>query len=67
MVNTHASEEVKLRAVRYFLKIKNYTRVCQAFGCSPRSLKRWVERYLKTGSVARKGSRKQPQQEETGG
>lgn len=64
MVSTHASEEVKLRAVRYFLQVKNYTKVCDAFGCSPRSLKRWVERFNKTGSVARKATKRKPRQPE---
>ena len=37
--------DLKLKAVHYYHKIKNYVKVCEVFECSERSLKRWVERY----------------------
>lgn len=48
------SSDLKVKAVKYYLKIKNYTKTCKIFECSIRSLKRWVEKYNKTGDVKRK-------------
>lgn len=48
------SSDLKVNAVKYYLKIKNYTKTCKIFECSIRSLKRWVEKYNKTGDVKRK-------------
>jgi transposase len=48
------SSDLKMKAVKYYLKIKNYTKTCKIFECSVRSLKRWVEKYNKTGDVKRK-------------
>ena len=39
--------DLKLKAVNYYHKIKNYVKVCEVFECSERSLKRWVEIYDK--------------------
>ena len=43
----HKSEDYKLTAVKYFLENNdtNYTKTCDIFKCSERSLKRWIERY----------------------
>ena len=38
----HKSEDFKLSAVKYYLKIKNQSKTCKIFGCSERSLMRWV-------------------------
>jgi transposase len=46
--------DLKLKAVNYYHKIKNYVKVCEVFECSERSLKRWVERYDKSKNVNRK-------------
>ena len=46
--------DLKLKAVNYYHKIKNYVKVCEVFECSERSLKRWVERYDKNKNVNRK-------------
>ena len=46
--------DLKLKAVNYYHKIKNYVKVCEVFECSERSLKRWVERYDKNKNVDRK-------------
>jgi len=46
--------DLKLKAVNYYHKIKNYVKVCEIFECSERSLKRWVERYDKNKHVNRK-------------
>ena len=43
--------DLKLKAVNYYDKIKNYVKVCEIFECSERSLKRWVERKHKTDNV----------------
>lgn len=48
------SSDLKVKAVKYYLKIKNYKKTCKIFECSIRSLKRWVEKYNKTGDVTRK-------------
>ena len=46
--------DLKLKAVGYYRQIKNYVRVCQVFGCSERSLERWVTHYNKYKNVNRK-------------
>lgn len=46
--------DLKVKAVNYYHKIKNYVKVCEVFECSERSLKRWVERYDKNKNVDRK-------------
>lgn len=48
------SEDLKLKAVKYYNQINNYVQTCEIFGCSERSLKRWVERFNETGNVDRK-------------
>ena len=48
------SSDLKLKAVKYYNKIKNYVQTCEIFECSERSLKRWVERYNNTGDIIRK-------------
>ena len=50
----HYSSDLKLKAVKYYNKIKNYVHTCEIFECSERSLKRWVERYNNTGDIIRK-------------
>jgi hypothetical protein len=45
---------LKLKAVNYYDKIKNYVKVCVIFECSERSLKRWVERNNEMSNVNRK-------------
>lgn len=51
---SQSSSDLKLKAVKYYKKLKNYVKVCKIFECSERSLKRWIERYDETGSVDRK-------------
>jgi len=46
--------DLKLKAVKYYKKINNYVQVCEIFECSPRSLKRWVDKYDKDKNVDRK-------------
>ena len=53
-----SSTDLKLKAVKYYKKVNNYTKVCNIFECSERSLKRWVERYNQNENVERK-NRKQ--------
>jgi len=50
----HKSEDFKLSAVKHYLKIKNQTETCKIFGCSERSLMRWVKKFKTTKSVKRK-------------
>ena len=52
------SSDLKLKAVKYYYKVSNYSKVCDIFECSERSLKRWVERYNQNENVERK-NRKQ--------
>jgi len=53
-----SSTDLKLKAVKYYKQVNNYTKVCNIFECSERSLKRWVERYNQNENVDRK-NRKQ--------
>jgi transposase len=54
MTSKQFTLDLKLKAVNYYHKIKNYVKVCEIFECSERSLKRWVERYNKNKNVKRK-------------
>lgn len=54
MTTKQFTPDLKLKAVNYYHKIKNYVKVCEIFECSERSLKRWVERYNKNKNVNRK-------------
>ena len=53
-----SSTDLKLKAVKYYKQVNNYTKVCNIFECSERSLKRWVERYNQNKNIERK-NRKQ--------
>jgi len=54
MSSKHKSEDYKITVVKYFIKAnKTQEEVCKIFGCSPRSLIRWIERYKKEGSIKR--------------
>ena len=42
----HKSEDFKLSAVKYYLEhSNNQTQTCEIFGCSVKSLMRWVDKY----------------------
>jgi len=49
----HKGEDYKETAVKHYLQNKNQIETCHIFGCSPRSLMRWVERYQKSGTTKR--------------
>lgn len=50
----HKSEDYKVSAVKYYLKYEvSMDDVCEIYGCSKTSLKRWIERYEKDGSIKR--------------
>jgi transposase len=53
-MSKHKSEDFKLSAVKYYLKIKNQRKTCKIFNCSERSLIRWVKKYNNTGEIKRK-------------
>lgn len=54
MSSKHKSEDYKITAVKYFIKTnKTQEEVCKIFGCSSRSLMRWIERYKKEWSIKR--------------
>ncbi len=36
----HHTDDYKLSAVKYYLKIQNYDKTCEIFQCSHKSLKR---------------------------
>jgi len=46
-----ASSDLKLKAIKYYYKVNNYSKVCRIFECSERSLKRWIERYERLNNV----------------
>lgn len=51
----HRSEDYKLSAVKFYLDSKTtYTNTCKIFGCSERSLKRWISRYKTDGNLKRR-------------
>jgi len=44
-MSKHKSEDYKITAVKYYLENDtNYTKTCNIFKCSERSLKRWIEK-----------------------
>ena len=50
----HKSPDYKLSAVKYYLDIKlSMNDVCDIYQCSKTSLKKWVDRYKKNGSIKR--------------
>ena len=53
-MSKHKSEDYKITAVKYYLKNDtNYTKTCEIFKCSERSLKRWIERYEELEEIKR--------------
>ena len=52
---THKSSDYKISAVKYYLShSKNQVKTCKIFGCSERSLMRWVDKYKSTNNITRK-------------
>ena len=52
---THKSSDYKLSAVKYYLfHSKNQVQTCKIFGCSERSLMRWVDKFKSTNNITRK-------------
>jgi len=50
-MSKHKSEDYKLSAVKYYLENEtSYSKTCEIFKCSERSLKRWIERYNDLGN-----------------
>lgn len=50
----HKSEDYKITTVKYYLENDtNYTKTCDIFKCSERSLKRWIERYEELEEIKR--------------
>ena len=53
-MSKHKSEDYKITAVKYYLENDtNYTKTCEIFKCSERSLKRWIERYEELEEIKR--------------
>lgn len=55
-MNHHKSTDYKLAAVQYYLDMNNPSlrKTCEIFKCSKYSLVRWVNRYIKLGTVENK-------------
>jgi len=52
---TYKISDYKLVAVKYYLShSKNQVQTCKIFGCSERSLMRWVDKYKSTNNITRK-------------
>ena len=51
---THKSDDLKMTAVRYYMKCQNQVETCRIFECSERSLMRWVDRFEDEGTVERR-------------
>lgn len=47
----HKSEDYKISAVKYYLQKHTQKETCNIFGCSERSLMRWVKRYNNEKSI----------------
>tara|TARA_Y100000590_G_scaffold163231_2_gene187141 strand:+ start:1149 stop:1391 length:243 start_codon:yes stop_codon:yes gene_type:complete len=45
----HKTEDYKISAVKYYIN----NEVCEIFECKKTSLKRWIDRYEKDGSIKR--------------
>ena len=55
-MSKHKSEDYKITAVKYYLENNtNYTKTCDIFKLSERSLKRWIERYKELEEIKRLG------------
>ena len=53
-MSKHKSEDYKIIAVKYYLENDtNYTKTCEIFKCSERSLKRWIKRYEELEEIKR--------------
>ena len=39
-ITKQSSSDLKIKAIKYYYKINNYSNVCKIFECSERSLKR---------------------------
>jgi hypothetical protein len=53
-MSKHKSEDYKITAVKYYLENNtNYTKTCDIFKCSERSLKRLIERYEELDEIKR--------------
>jgi transposase len=53
-MSKHKSEDYKITAVKYYLENNtNYTKTCEIFKCSERSLKRWINRYIEYEEIKR--------------
>ena len=53
-MSKHKSEDYKITAVKYYLENDtNYTKTCEIFKCSERSLKRWIEQYEELEQIKR--------------
>ena len=53
-MSKHKNEDYKITAVKYYLENNtNYTKTCDIFKCSERSLKRWIERYEELDEIKR--------------
>jgi DNA invertase Pin-like site-specific DNA recombinase len=51
----HKGEDYKISAVQYFLENDvSYSKTCEIFKCSERSLKRWINRYKEEGGIKKK-------------
>ena len=53
-ITKQASSDLKIKAIKYYYKVNNYSLVCKIFECSERSLKRQIEIYEQNKSVERK-------------
>ena len=50
----HKTEDYKISAVKYYINNEvSMDEVCEIFECKKTSLKRWIDRYEKDGSIKR--------------
>jgi transposase len=46
-ITKQSSYNLKIKAIKYYYKINNYSNICKIFECSERSVKRWIKRWIK--------------------
>jgi len=42
LITKQALHDLKIKAIKYYYKVNNYSIVCKIFECCERSLKRWI-------------------------
>jgi hypothetical protein len=52
-ITKQASSDLKIKAIKYYYKVNNYSLVCKIFECNERSLKRWIKNLIKKRKIVK--------------